>query len=831
MPPIADRSRVLAVLGPTNTGKTHYAIDRMLSYPSGTIGFPLRLLARENYDRVARLKGRGRVALVTGEEKIVPPDAAYFICTVESMPRGLSADFVAIDEIQLAADPERGHVFTDRLLHARGLEETVFLGAETIRPLLRRLVPEAEFLGRPRFSQLTHIGARKLARLPRRSAVVAFSAGDVYALAELLRRQRGGTAVVLGALSPRTRNAQVEMYQSGEVDYLVATDAIGMGLNMDIDHVAFARLEKFDGRAVRRLRPAELAQIAGRAGRHMADGTFGTTGDAGAIEAEVVEAIESHVFDPLPVLMWRNDDLDFRSAPGLLRSLERRPDRAGLRRAPEADDQITLGHLLRDGPTMDRAGAEERVRLLWEVCQIPDFRKILSDDHTRLVAAVFRQLTGATGRLATDWVGRQIAALARTDGDIDTLIGRLAHIRTWTYIAHRQDWLADARAWQERARGVEDLLSDALHERLTQRFVDRRSAALSRQADSGEAILAAVTRRGEVVVEGQYIGRLDGFRFVPDATAHSAEARALSAAAGRALSDEIRARVRRLETAGDEAITLSPEGIVHWDGAPVARLAAGRTVLRPAVRPLASDLLEPRWRDRIARRLAEGIARTVDRALAPLVRLSAAPPGGSARGLAFQLAERLGTVSRAQVADLVRGLGPAERRQLARLGIVIGEAHVFMPRLLRGRAVAMRGLLYAVAQSLTLPPPLPAAGAASVRADASLPEDFWLAVGYVRLGDRAVRVDRLQALATACRPLAKQGAFAVTPRLAGTAGVPVALMPRLLNALGYRGTAGPDGIEAFQRPASRKRPRPRSAARSAAPAEGPFGKLRELAGG
>jgi ATP-dependent RNA helicase SUPV3L1/SUV3 len=512
----APGPRLTAVLGPTNTGKTYLAVERMLGHESGMIGFPLRLLARENYDRIRRIKGEGAVALVTGEEKILPASARYFVCTAESMPLDRPVGFLAIDEVQMAADAERGHVFTDRLLHARGVEETMLLGAETMRPLLRRLLPGIEIITRPRFSTLSYKGPRKATRLPPRSAVVAFSAGEVYRIAETMRRQQGGCAVVMGALSPRTRNAQVEMYQAGEVDHLVATDAIGMGLNMDLLHVAFAGLSKFDGRGPRRLTPAELAQIAGRAGRHMNDGSFGTTAEIGALPPETVEAIENHRFDAIAAFMWRNSDLDFHSVAGLQASLERRSPDPVLMRAREADDQLALAHLARDPEILRRVGGPATVRLLWDVCQIPDFRKVMSDAHTRLLAQIFRHLTAPEGRLPTDWVAGHVTRLDRTDGDIDTLMARIAHIRTWTYISHRAGWLQDPGHWQEASRAVEDKLSDALHRALTQRFVDRRQAHLLRRMKDGGALAGSVTKAGEVIVEGLGVGQLAGFRFVPD---------------------------------------------------------------------------------------------------------------------------------------------------------------------------------------------------------------------------------------------------------------------------------------------------------------------------
>ncbi|MGH7115888.1 MAG: helicase-related protein, partial [Stellaceae bacterium] len=497
--------RLVAVLGPTNTGKTHLAIERMLGHKSGMIGFPLRLLARENYDRIVKLKGARAVALITGEEKILPANPSYFVCTVESMPLDRPVDFLAVDEIQLCADPERGHVFTARLLHARGLAETMLLGADTIKPLMRRLVPEFEHISRPRFSTLSYTGHKKVTRLPPRSAVVAFAVADVFSLAELIRRQRGGTAVVLGALSPRARNAQVGMFQAGEVDYLVATDAIGMGLNMDLDHVAFARTAKFDGRGPRRLTAAEIAQIAGRAGRHMSDGTFGATAEQGPLDPEIVEAVETHRFDPLTRLNWRNTRLRFGSIDALLKSLDERPSAPGLVQAREADDQRALQALARNREVAALATHRGAVRLLWEVCQIPDFRKVMSDTHTRLLAHIFGHLAGPEERLPTDWIAAQMAHLDCAEGDIDTLMARIAHIRTWTYITHRADWVDGATAWQERARRIEDQLSDALHDRITQRFVDRRSAFLVRRLASDDTLSASVSASGEVRVEGAYV--------------------------------------------------------------------------------------------------------------------------------------------------------------------------------------------------------------------------------------------------------------------------------------------------------------------------------------
>ncbi|MGE5147671.1 MAG: helicase-related protein, partial [Candidatus Eiseniibacteriota bacterium] len=776
--------RIVAVLGPTNTGKTHFAIERMLGHRSGMIGFPLRLLARENYDRVVKLKGARAVALVTGEEKIVPPGASYFLCTVESMPVDRKVEFLAVDEIQLAADPERGHVFTDRLLHARGEFETMFVGAETIKRLIRRLVPDAEFMSRPRLSQLSYSGAKRITRLPRRSAVIGFSAAEVYELAELMRRRRGGTAVVLGALSPRTRNAQVAMYQEGEVDYMVATDAIGMGLNMDIDHVAFSGVVKFDGRHHRRLGAAEIAQIAGRAGRHMNDGTFGTTGELEGLDLELIDAVENHRFQPLKTLFWRNSDLDFRSLDALQASLDAPPPSWDLMRAREADDQRALATLARQEEIAALASTPDSVRLLWEVCQIPDFRKMLSEAHTRLLARVYGHLVGPAGRLPADWVARQVDRIDRTDGDIDTLIGRIAGIRTWTYVSHRGDWLDDAGHWQERARAIEDRLSDALHERLTQRFVDRRSTKLVRRLDDGEDLLAAVTRTGDVLVEGEFVGRVEGFRFVPDATEGDDDARALLTVASRALRDDMAARVRRFVDEPDKAFELAPDGTLLWRGVAVGRLAAGRHPLSPVVDIPRHDQLEAEQREQVRRRLGSWVIAELRRRLGPLVAAQDAMLSGPARGLVYQLAEALGALPRRQVASLIVALKPADRRALAALGVKLGEHSVFMPALQRPAAMRLRALLWCVHNMQ------PATSFEPRRGVIAAPTDqlrgLAAACGYRPMRGLAIRVDRLEKLATEARRLARVGPFGVTPGLAGLIDGEVTDIETLLTAIGYR---------------------------------------------
>ncbi len=819
---------VMAVLGPTNTGKTHLAIERMLAHRTGVIGFPLRLLARENYDKIVARKGHRAVALVTGEEKIIPPDARYFVCTVESMPLDRAFEFLAVDEVQLAGDPERGHVFTDRLLHARGLDETMLLGSETIRPLLRRLVPEARFETRPRLSELSYSGLCKMTRLPRRSAVVAFSAADVYAIAEVVRRQRGGVAVVMGALSPRTRNAQVQMYQEGEVDYLVATDAIGMGLNMDIDHVFFASDRKFDGRFPRKLRAAELAQIAGRAGRHMNDGTFGVTGNCPPLDDEAVMAIETHTFDALKQLSWRNTRLDFSTMRDLKRSLEVWPEHDFLSRKRDGEDQEALEALSRMEEVAKRANGPGRIRMLWDVCQIPDFQKHLTESHARLLAQVYLYLTDAEEKLPSDWVDGQMSRFDRTEGDIDTLMGRIAHIRTWTYITHRGDWIDDAGHWQSRARAIEDRLSDALHQQLTLRFVDRRSATLSRKLKGGkEDILAGVSGDGTVTVEGHRVGHLEGFSFQPDA-ANTEEEKQVMTAARRVLPDEIARRVSRLESDLDEVFRLDGHGVFFWRGTPVADLVAGDVPWRPDVRVRESDMLEPPQRDRVQKRLRTWLEVHLEAVIPQLLQLARSDLSGGARGIVFQVLEGLGNAPAEALRPMVKELDEQGRKDLARVGIRLGTENLYIPQLLKPKPVAMRGLLWSVFHGRFPEEGLPPEGRVQVVRRPETPKEYDIALGYQRLGGRAIRIDMVERIAALIRQAARNGPFAINPDMLSLAGVDHETFTAILNDLGYRKVgerpadqpaAAQTPSEASDAPAAAEEPTPGEAVAAEAGAE------------
>lgn len=771
-------SRVKAVLGPTNTGKTHLAMERMLAHSSGVIGFPLRLLARENYDRMVAQKGVRNVALITGEEKIVPVGARWFACTVEAMPLDMPAEFVAVDEIQLCADPDRGHVFTDRLLHARGMVETMFLGAETIRPLLQRLVPQAEIDTRPRLSQLSYVGPAKLPRLPPRTAVVAFSASEVYAIAELIRRRRGGCAVVMGRLSPRTRNAQVQLYQNKEVDFLVATDAIGMGLNMDVDHVAFARLSKFDGHRPRRLTAPEIAQIAGRAGRGMRDGTFGTTADCVPLEDDLVHAVENHRFEPLEQLYWRNDGLDYTSIDALLASLQTAPPLPGLVRGPDAVDLETLGTLARDPEVRSLAAGRRRVRLLWETCGIPDFRKLTDDTHTKLCARVFQHLV-RDGVLPDAWLEQGIGSLARADGDIDTLMARLSGVRVWAYIAARPDWLQDAAAWQSRTRQVEDLLSDSLHEKLTARFVDRRAAHLMRRLDESPELFSAVTLRGEVVVEGHPVGHVSGFEFLPDPSTEGPERRLVLRAARRALREWMPRRVEAIEAAGDADLAWEIDHKLSWAGVPVARLRPGAGLLRPTIDVFDSEFLDGSRRERVRVRLQRFVTARIEHALAPLftaeTQAAAAP---TLRGMLHRLIEAGGVLPGVVAAE------PDVRAALKGMGVKTGQFALFLPALLKPASAAVRAALLALRAGMPTPE-LPGPGKVSIAAP-GWPAAFAGMLGWVEAGPTFIRLDIAERVAAELAWSARHRPAAVPDAVASRLAVSREMVPAVLRGLGMR---------------------------------------------
>ncbi|WP_050403763.1 helicase-related protein [Bradyrhizobium embrapense] len=798
---------VTAVLGPTNTGKTHLAIERMLAHSSGLIGLPLRLLAREVYNKIADRAGVDNVALITGEEKIKPKAPRFWVSTVEAMPRDLDVSFLAVDEIQIAADLERGHVFTDRILNRRGRDETLLLGAATMRPMIERLLPGASIVTRPRLSQLEFAGDRKITRQPRRTAIVAFSADEVYAIAELIRRQHGGAAVVLGSLSPRTRNAQVAMFQNGDVDYLVATDAVGMGLNLDVDHVAFASDRKYDGYQFRRLTPAEFAQIAGRAGRATRNGTFGTTGRCAPFEPELVNALQNHTFDSVKMLQWRNARLDFSSLGALQVSLALTPNHEALTRAPVAEDLRVLEHVARDAEVREWAHGAKAVERLWEACQVPDYRKLSPAAHAELVTTLYGFLM-QKGRIPDAWFAAQVDQANRTDGDIDTLSGRIAQIRTWTFVANRPDWLYDPDHWQGITRDLENKLSDALHERLTERFVDRRTSVLMRRLRENSVLNTEIGKTGEVIVEGHVIGRLDGFTFAPDAAEAGSDAKALQAAAQQVLAREIDTRAEKLGAAPDEQFVLTSDGTIRWTGDAVAKLVAADDALHPRLRIISDERLTGASREAVQTRLDLWLKTHIEKLLGPLFELSKAEDiQGIARGIAFQLVEALGVLERSKIAAEMKDLDQPSRAALRKYGVRFGAYHIYFPQLLKPAARSLASLLWAEKQSnvdmaaLSNVQHLASSGRTSFPVDKTLPRDGYRVLGYRQCGERAVRVDILERLADLIRPALAwretspgekpAGAFdgrgfVVTQAMTSLTGSAGEDFASILRALGYR---------------------------------------------
>ncbi len=801
--------RVSAVLGPTNTGKTHHAIERMLMHRTGVIGLPLRLLAREVYDRVVAKVGPSIVALVTGEERIVPDRTQYWVCTTEAMPLDIGADFVCVDEIQLCADPDRGHVFTDRLLRARGLHETLFLGAESMRGAIAGLVPHHTYVKRDRFSTLSYAGSKKLSRMPPRSAIVGFSVENVYAIAELIRRQKGGCAVVMGALSPRTRNAQVALYQEGEVDYLVATDAIGMGLNLDIKHVAFSSTAKFDGHRMRHLTPQEIAQIAGRAGRHTEDGTFGVTGEARPFDEDMVEAIEGHRFAPVRKLMWRNSDLDFGTAERLIRSLEAPTSDEWLSRARDADDVVALKTLSALPEVQERLTGPKRVQLLWDVCRIPDFRSASESEHAHLLTRIFEFLCGrgiGGGRIPTDWLAQRIAQIDKTDGGIDTLSRRLAYIRTWTYVTQRKGWVDDEAHWRDETRAVEDRLSDALHAALTQRFVDRRTSVLLRRLKQKEDLVAEVNDKGEVTVEGEFAGKLEGFRFQQDVTGSPDAARTLRQAAMAALRPELSLRADRFYNAPDTEMDFTEQGGLMWGNSAVGKLVKGADPLRPGVEPFVDEEAGEEVTEKVRRRLQHFIDRKVAALYEPLLAMGRDETlTGLARGFAFRLTEALGVLPRDGVAQEVKELDQEVRGALRKHGIRFGQFTVFLPALLKPAPTRLRLVLWSLWNGLSEFPESPPPGLVTIPNIAEVPKQHYSLSGYHPAGTRAIRIDMLERLADILRTRDSRAGFEATPDMLSITGMTLDQFADLMGGLGYKGEKA-------------ERPKAKAAETSAAPA-------------
>ncbi len=810
---INENIKVKALLGPTNTGKTYYAMERMLSHSSGIIGFPLRLLARENYDKAVSEVGKSKVALVTGEEKIIPPNAKYFCCTVESMPLERSFSFVAIDEIQLAADPDRGHIFTDRILNTRGTEETVLLGAETIKPILQKILTNCSIEIRPRLSILSYIGVKKLTRLKPRSAIVAFSIPEVYKIAELIRTKKGGAAIVMGALSPRTRNAQVNLYQNGHVDYLIATDAIGMGLNMDIDHVAFASDTKFDGKIPRYLNPPEIAQIAGRAGRHSRNGSFGVVEDHLKFDEETIEQIENHSFFPLKNIWWRNSELNFDSLKALLSSLEAYPTFNFMRRKVGALDVLCLNHLSEISSIKNKINNKEALSLLWDVCQIPDFSNSLSGVHFSLLEKTFELLL-ANGKLDNEWIKSQLNRLNRFDGEIDTLLNRISNIRTWTFITNRQKWIDEAEYWQSEAKTIEDKLSDELHNRLTQRFVDKRIVILNKTLKEHSNLEALIRLDGKVIVQGEEVGLLKGFEFVPSLSVGEKAGPILSAAR-KILPKEIERRVRELLMSNNAAFKFDNDGSILWQNNKVAKLTNGEILYSPKVIIINFEFLSDEQIKQIEIRVNEAIEKNIENILSEAINLKnpilnfeqqknenekhynfsvtknndekklGESISGKALGIAYQVYEGIGSAQINNLSMSTANLSEVDKRNLARLGLRLGVETIYLPNLLKPVAIKLRALLWSVHNKDFPKDALPPDGRVSVKTLPNVKKEFYRALGFVPLGNLALRADIAERLSALIRMEARNGQFRINEAMLSIAGSTKIQMEEILYDLGY----------------------------------------------
>jgi len=742
-----SKNKITAVLGPTNTGKTYLAIETMLSFDSGMIGFPLRLLAREVYDKIIKKISVDKVALITGEEKIIPTNAKYFLCTVESMPINKHLDFVGIDEIQMCADHERGHIFTDRLLNLRGEKLTMFMGSNTIKNIVNKLDEDTEFMNRERLSKLLYVGHKKISRINRKTAIIAFSTEEVYAIAELVRRQKGGAAIVMGSLSPKTRNAQVQLYQSGDVDFLVATDAIGMGINMDLENVFFSNLKKFDGRKLRRLNMSEIGQIAGRAGRYLNDGNFGITGDCKEIAAEEVELLENHKFEEIKMLFWRNSNLNFNNALSLIKSLEERPNKDWLKKIHECGDEKLLKYFLKDMESHNINNNQETLQLLWECCQIPDFVKKTYGNHLDVVSKVFSFLNGKDGKITNDYMRLQLIKLDKLEGNVDSLSNRIANVRTWSYVSNKTNWVESQSYWIEKTKLLEDRLSDRLHEELTKTFIDKRASVLARGLKQDMEFKTEIMEDNKVIIDEQFIGDLKGLRFEMDLKtgALDADIKSLKKAARQTVGPELQKRIQSIVDTG--LIEIKDDFKIYWKNFPIAKLIAGKDYLNPDIFLIVDDILESTDRQKLSEFIEKWIKEKINLVLKSLIDLkNLRESNSSIKALAYQLYESNGVIKREAVTEYLKKLGQNERKILRDLGVKFGRYHVFLFRLLKPEAVFLRTLLWKNFNQKDFYLTPPTFGLNFLDDKNIKNKNFMLLCGFENFGNYFVRIDILERL-------------------------------------------------------------------------------------
>ena len=767
------KNKITAVLGPTNTGKTHLAIDTMLSFESGMIGFPLRLLAREVYDKVIKKISLDKVALITGEEKIIPSNAKYFLCTVESMPIDKDLEFVGVDEIQMCADHERGHIFTDRLLNMRGTKLTMLMGSSTIKKIISRLDDDIEFINRERLSKLTYAGHKKISRINRKTAIIAFSAEEVYAIAELIRRQKGGAAIVMGSLSPKTRNAQVELYQSGDVDFLVATDAIGMGINMDLDYVYFSNLKKFDGKKLRKLNLSEIGQIAGRAGRYLNDGSFGITGDCKEINAEDVDLLENHKFEEIRTLFWRNSNLNFNNPYSLIKSLEERPQREWLRKIHECEDEKALKFFLRDKNLENINFDSKTLNLLWECCQIPDFVKKTYGNHYEVIENVFKFLSSSKGKITNEFMRLQLMKLDKLDGNVDSLSNRIANVRTWSYVSNKNNWIENQEYWIEKTKLLEDRLSDRLHEELTKTFIDKRASILARGLKQDMEFKTEILENNDVKIDDQFIGKINGLKLELDLKKGALETdiKSLKKAARQSIGPELEKRIQNIIDTG--LIELKDDFKIYWNNFVIAKLTSGNDYLSPNFDLVVDDILEQDQKQKLSLFIKKWLKNKIDTVLQSLIDLkNLKEKNSSIKALAYQLYENNGVLKRENVSEFLKSLEQSDRKILRDLGVKFGRYHVFLHKLIKPEPVTIRTMLWKNYHQKYFKLKPPTFGLNFIDDSDNRNKNFMLLCGFEKFDNFFVRIDILERL------------FMLIINSGSEENKEIKLVPEMLNLLG-----------------------------------------------
>ena len=821
--------RITAVLGPTNTGKTHLAVETMMEYESGIIGFPLRLLAREIFDKCVNKIGAEKVALITGEEKIIPKLPKYYICTVESMPQDMMVDFIAVDEIQMCVDHERGHIFTDRLLHARGDKLTMFLGSHTMKSLISSLVDGVEFVNKERYSNLTYSGYKKISRLNPKTALIAFSIDEIYAIAELVRRQKGGAAIIMGSLSPKTRNSQVELYQSGDANFLVATDAIGMGINMDINNVSFSSLRKFDGKKNRKLNLSEISQIAGRAGRHINDGTFGVTGECKQLSFDEVEKLEKHELQKIDVLYWRNSEINFDSLDNLVSSLEKNTNNKFLKRINDCEDEKVLKFLIKNNNNLKNKLSKDFVKTLWECCQIPDFSKKAYGNHIEVVKKVFEFLTSNSGKVTNEYMKKQLEYLDRYDGNIDTLANRISNVRTWSYVANKKNWANNSDYWVERTKYIEDKLSDKLHEKLTKSLVNKRISILSRTLKQDVALATEIKNENEVIIDEQYIGRLSGLKLDLDLKSESlkTDIKSLKKAARQAIAPELMRRVNRIIRS--EVLRLDNDHKIYWMDSPIAYISKGTNYLNPKLRLIVDEAIDPETKEKLKINLEKKLRTLISSELSDLVNLIKSKfKNNYARALCYQLFEKNGVMKRKTVNEMIKNISKDDRSNLRKAGVKIGRYHIFLPRMLKPSAVNLRVKLWKLYYPEDKKYIIPKSGLNFLKNETIENNKFLLICGFENFNKFYIRVDILERLFLKIIENIKDGVFKIDSNMINLIGCSKENFYKLLELMEYKRKKIKDDKEEFFMYKPRFSKSVKGKKDKKISKDNPFGKLTEL---